>query len=206
MRPFQQLAGAILLLAATYFGIYRIAEAKNETAVGGGVFALDDSHRAEAAAFDGLRGRLSSIGEGELAERLQKVREGGALWVAPSLGPANWALYVKSLRLVRRIYVRQIALVDPVRHLLASGPLDAPPAYQQAFGWLSLAGALRHELAHYEGQESEAAAYGREIAWYQGLRASPWFEGLGEADRRMWDWALDSAIRTAEAARARAGA
>src|SRR4051794_6374947 len=161
MRLGQQLFGALLLAGATYFGIYRIAEAKNETAVGGGVFVLDERHRAEAAAFDGVRSRLSSIGERELAERLQKVREDGALWVAPALGPANWALYVKSLGLVRRIYVRQVALVDPVRHLLEAGPLDPPAVYPRALGWLRLAPPVPHELAHYDGLEDEAGASGR---------------------------------------------
>ena len=206
MRLGQQIAGAVLLCAATGVGIYRIAEAKNETAVGGSVFRLETRRAAETAAFLNLRSFLSQIGEAPLGDRLEGMREQGAIWVAPSLDARHWAVCVRSLGLVRRVYIRRVALVDPVAHLAAAAAVDAPRPYLQAFAELSLAGALRHELAHYDGADDEGTAYGIEIGWYEGLRSSAWFAGLSEAERRMWDWAIDGALRSAESARTRAGA
>ena len=79
---------------------------------------------------------------------------------------------------MRRIYVRRLALLDPRAHLYPAPPPDIPDANQRAFAFISLAGALRHELAHYDGMIEEADAYAAEIAWYEGLRASPWFASL----------------------------
>ncbi len=46
----------------------------------------------------------------------------------------------------------------------------------------------------------EADAYAAEIAWYEGLRASPWFASLDGESRRVFDWALESAVLTARRA------
>ena len=46
----------------------------------------------------------------------------------------------------------------------------------------------------------EADAYAAEIAWYEGLRASPWFASLEGETRRVFDWALESAVLTARSA------
>jgi hypothetical protein len=102
MRLRDQLIGAGLLIGATGFGLYRIAEAKNETTVGGAVFRLDDARVPE-------------------------------LWVAPKLGPDRWAVFVESLRLVRRIYVRREALLDPVAHLYRVPRADIPK--REAWEW-----------------------------------------------------------------------
>lgn len=200
-----QIVGAVLLAGTTYVALLRLAEAKNETAVGGGVFPLDERRREEQEAFERLRVRLAAFGEHAFADRLEQLRTEEKLWVAPSLGPERWAVFVDSLRLVRRIYVRRVALLDPRRHLYPYPRPDVPEAQQQAFAWLGLAGALRHELAHYDGALDEAGAYAQEIAWYEGLRGSTWFAPLAGEERRVWDWALESAVRTARAASERAG-
>jgi hypothetical protein len=110
-------------------------------------------------------------------------------------------VFTDSLRLVRRIYIRRLALVDPREHLYPVTPTDIPLANQRAFAWMSLAGALRHELAHYDGMIKEADAYAAEIAWYKDVRASPWFASLRGEKRQVFDWALESAVLTARSAR-----
>lgn len=195
-----QLLAAVLLAAATYGVLVRIAEAKVETAVGEGAFRLDGKRPNELAAFQRLRASLADIGEKAFADRLEKLRRDGAIWVAPSLGPGRWAVFVEALRLVRRVYVRRLALLDPRAHHYPVIPADIPEANQRTFAWLSLAGALRHELAHYDGMLEESDAYAAEIAWYEGLRASPWFASLQGKARDVFAWALESAVLTARRA------
>ena len=196
-----QLLAAVLLAAATYGVLLRIAETKVETAVGGGAFPLDDKRPDERAAFQRLRTSLAEMGEQALADRLERLRQDGKIWIAPSLGPGRWAVFVESLRLVRRIYVRRLALMDPRAHHYPVAQAGIPDANQRTFAWISLAGALRHELAHYDGMIEEADAYAAEIAWYEGLRASPWFASLEGKTRAVFEWALDSAVLTARSAR-----
>ena len=192
-----QLLVAVLLATVTYGSLLRIAEAKNEAAVGGGVFRLDGRRPNELVAFERLMASLVEIGEQPLADRLERLRQDGAIWIAPSLGPDRWAVFVETLRLVRRIYFRRLALLDPRAHLYPVAPVGIPDANQRIFAWISLAGALRHELAHYDGMIEEADAYAAEIAWYEGLRASPWFASLDGESRRVFDWALKAAVLTA---------
>jgi hypothetical protein len=199
-----QIVAAVVLAAATYGVLLRIAEAKVDSAVGEGGFPLDEKRPDELAAFRVLGRSLADIGDRDLAERLERLREDGAIWVAPSLGPDRWAVFAEALGLVRRIYVRRLALLDPRAHHYPVAPAGIPDANQRTFAWLSLAGALRHELAHYDGMIDEGDAYAAEIAWYEGLRASPWFASLEGEGRRVYDWALQSAILTARSARARA--
>ncbi len=195
-----QLLGALVLCVTTYFCLLRVAEAKNEAAAGPGVFAIGDAQREERDAFDRLRRQLEMLGQTPLSERLEKLRAQGHVWAAPSLGPERWAVFVESLRLVRRIYIRRRALVDPRGHLYEQGPTDVSPAYQEAFAWLSLGGALRHELAHYDGLTDEAAAYDQELDWYGELRGSPFLASLQGGAREAWSWALDSAVLSAQKA------
>lgn len=195
-----QAVAAVVLAAATYGVLLRIAESKVEMSVGGGAFLPDDTRHAELAAFRRLGTSLAEIGQQTLADRLERLRQDGAIWIAPSLGPDRWAVFAESLRLVRRIYIRRLALLDPRAHLYPITPPGIPDANQSAFALLSLAGALRHELAHYDGMIEEADAYATEIAWYEGLRASPWFALLPGEQRRVFDWALESAVLTARRA------
>lgn len=199
-----QIVAAAVLAAATYGVLLRIAEAKVEAAVGEGGFPLDEKRPDELAAFQLLRRDLAAIGDRGLADRLERLRKDGAIRVAPSLGPDRWAVFAEALGLVRRIYVRRLALLDPRAHHYPVAPAGIPDVNQRTFAWLSLAGALRHELAHYDGMIDEADAYAAEIAWYEGLRASPWFASLDGETRRVFDWALQSAILTARTAREKA--
>jgi hypothetical protein len=201
VRLRDQLIGAVLLIAVTWFGLYRIAEAKNETTVGGGVYRLDESGPREMAAFELVRAEITQMGDPALAERLESLRQDGEIWVAPKLGPDRWAAFVDSLRLVRRIYVRREALLDPVSHLYRVPRPDIPPRHQQAHAWVNLAGALRHELAHRDGAAEEAPAYAAEIAWYEQLRRSPFLASLQGEERAAWEWGIDSAILSAQKAR-----
>jgi hypothetical protein len=195
-----QIIAVVVLAAATYGVLLRIAEAKVEASVGGGGFPLDEARRDELAAFQSLRANLAGIGEQAFADRLERLRKDGAIWVAPSEGPERWALFAESLGLVRRIYVRRLALLDPRAHLFPTAPAHIPDANQRAFAWISLAGALRHELAHYDGMIREPDAYAAEIAWYERLRASPWFASREGRERGIFEWALESAVLTARKA------
>jgi hypothetical protein len=205
VRTRDQAIAAVLLLGATALGLRRIAEAKNETAVGGSVFVLDRRHPDELAAFQQLRTEIGRLGDTPLSDRLGALLEDGQIWVAPSLGPDRWAVFVDSLSMVRRIYVRRLALLDPRAHLFPNPPPDIPPAHQKAFATLSLAGALRHELAHRDGLRDEAPAYARELEWYEGRRRSPFLDSLPAEERRAWEWAFESARLSARRAAESAG-
>ena len=204
MRLRDQALVAVLLAGTTWAGVHRIAEAKSEAAAGGEVFRLAETRGREMDAFAAVRRDLTAIGQSTLADRLEALRAGGGLWVAPRLDPGRWAVYVESLRIVRRVYLRQEALLDPVRHLFRGVVSDAPPGHRSAFARLSLGGALAHELAHHDGLIDEAAAYDRELRFYEEVRASPFFAALAGEARAAHEWALESAILSARAARRRA--
>jgi hypothetical protein len=202
MRPRDQIIVAVVLRAASWFSLLRIAESKNEAAVGSATYSLAAGHPQEREAFDAVRARLERTGQRPFAVRLDELRTTNRIWVAPALGPGRWAVFVESLGLVRRIYIRRLALVDPRGHLAEQGPSQGSPGQQEVFAWLSLCGALRHELAHYDGVLDEAAAYAQEQAWYEALRTSPFVKGLEGHEAETWQWALESAVLSArEAAR-----
>jgi hypothetical protein len=200
LKTLLQLALAATIVAATFFAIQRVAEEKANALAGGGTFALDPSRPEEWRAFSLLVGQLREWGEGGLADALVRLQEDGDLRVAPGLAPGRSAVYVSALGLVARVFVRQEELVP---RGLPFPDLDAPEEAQTLFGTIRLAGTLYHELQHYEGLESEPATYEREIDWYLGLREAM-IDGL-EGDKRRWfEWAVDSAIETAVAAREKA--
>lgn len=206
MRTRDQLIGAVALAIATYFGVLRIAEAKCDAAVGSRGLILDESHPEDLAAFRRFEAQLVSMGQTALAERLETLRRSRELWVAPGLGPDRWAAYVESLGLVRRIYIRRVALLSPPSHLYPRGAPLVPPAHQNAFGWLSLGGAMRHELAHRDGSIEEAEAYRVELDWYEEVGRSAFMTELEGDERAAWDWALASALASARKAARLAGA
>jgi hypothetical protein len=201
LSPRNQIIAAVLLAIATYGVLVRIAEAKVDRAVGSDSFRLDGRRPPELEAFERERASLAEMGQQVLADRLEGLRAEGVLWVAPGLGPDHWAVFAEALGLARRIYIRRIALLDPAKHLYPVASNAIPDDNQRAFARLSLSGALRHELAHYDGMIEEADAYAAEIAWYESLRASPWFASLAPHSRRVHDWALTSAVKTARRAR-----
>jgi hypothetical protein len=182
----------------------RIAEAKSENAVGGEVAPLDGRRSADLEAFQELRARIVRLGDAALAERLERLRADGEIWVAPRLGPERWAVFVDALSLVKRIYLRREALLDPVAHLYRTPRPDIPRPYREAHAWIGLAGALRHELAHRDGVHDEGQAYDAELAWYDTLRQAPLLERAGAEERRAWEWGLESAVLSARKARAAA--
>ena len=192
-------------MVATYCGILRIAEAKCDAAVGSLGTPIDPSQPEDLAAFQRLRGQLTTLGQAGFADRLEELRRRREVWAAPGLGPDRWAAYVESLGLVRRIYIRRVALINPRRHLYPIDPVGVPPGHQVAFAWLSLGGAMRHELAHKDGALEEAEAYRIELAWYEEVRRSTFLASLEGDERSRWDWALESAVASARKAAASAG-
>ena len=188
-----------MLCVTTYFCLLRVAEAKNEAAAGPGVFAIAEGQHEEREAFDRLRRQLGMLGQSGLSDRLEQLRAQGQsgprrLWALDagrcSWSPCAWCGASTS----------GVALVDPRGHLYEKGAADVSPAYQEAFAWLSLGGALRHELAHYDGLMDEAAAYDQELAWYEELRGSAFLASLQGGAREAWPWALDSAVLSAQKA------
>lgn len=206
MRARDQLLGAVVLAITTYFGVLRIAEAKSDAAVGSRGLMLDENQPADLAAFRRFQAQLVVMGQEVLADRLEELRRGRELWVAPGLGPDRWAAYVESLGLVRRIYIRRVALLNPPAHLYPRGAPLVPLGHQTAFGWLSLGGAMRHELAHRDGLIEEADAYRVELAWYEEVSQSPFIAALEGEERAAWEWALESALSSARRAARLAGA
>ena len=206
MRPRDQLIGAVVLAIATYFGVLRIAEAKCDAAVGSRGLILDERHSEDLAAFRRFTAQLVVMGQEALADRLEELRLGRELWVAPGLGPDRWAAYVESLGLVKWIYIRRLALLNPAAHLYPRGAPLVPLGHQNAFGWLSLGGAMRHELAHRDGLIEESDAYRVEFAWYQEVSQSPFIAALEGEERAAWEWALESALSSAHKAARLAGA
>jgi hypothetical protein len=199
----QQLLLGMLLVVSTAVGIRNIAAARNEGAVGGRVHRLDPEREAEGAAFRRLLSDFEGLGHPEQAEQLRALEGQGVLWVAPSLDPGRWALYVDTFRLVRRIYIREQALLSPEAHLFPDGDASLTPENRRAFARVSLAGALYHELQHWAGIEDEAQAYDLEIAWLENLRGSPLATGADAGGRAM-DWGIQSAVLSARKARAQA--
>lgn len=196
----QQLLLGALLSVSTAVGIRNIAAARNESVVGGRVHRLDPEREADGTAFRRLLSDVEALGHPELASRLRGLEARGALWAAPSMDASHWALYVDTFRLVRRVYVREVALLSPERHLFPDGETSLSPARRRSFAQVSLAGALYHELQHWDGVEDEAAAYDLEIAWLEGLRPSQLAAGSDE-ERRALEWGIESAVLSARKAR-----
>jgi hypothetical protein len=200
MKTLLKLAVGVAIVASTYFAILEIAQHKADVLAGRGTFVLDERHATEAAAFAQLLTRLQGWGEADVAASLAALQASGQIHVAPRLGAGRSAVYVKTLGLVSRIYLRGDNLV--VR-ALPFPELDVPERAQRTYAAIRLAGTLVHELQHHEGVEDEAAAYDHEISWYQqlGERNSG---SLAEEERRLFDWAVASALASAEAARQKA--
>jgi len=165
------------------------------------VAPIEAPRREELEAFEDLRSRIAGMGDTALADRLERLREAREIWVAPRLGPERWAVFVEALSLVKRIYLRREALLDPVAHLYRTPRPDIPRAYQEAHARLGLAGALRHELAHRDGMRDEAAAYDAELAWYETVRQAAPLTRMRDEERRAWEWGLDAAVLSARKAR-----
>jgi hypothetical protein len=158
VRILGKLAVVVAVLASTYYAILRVAGHKADALAGGGTFRLDRSHPEDEEAFAALLGQLRSWGQADLADSLRSLQEEGRLFVAPRLAGERSAIYVDSLGLARRIYVRPDELVA---RKLPFPDLDAPEDAQRTFTRIRLAGTLFHELQHYGGLEDEAATYDR---------------------------------------------
>jgi hypothetical protein len=197
MKALLNLALAAAVVASTWYAILRIAEHKADALAGGGAFLLDAPHSVEMGAFEGLLGQLRGWGEEPLASSLAGLQRSGHLWVAPRLAGGRSAIYVDALNLVSRIYVRRDELV--VRSL-PFPELDLPDQARRTFATIRLAGTLYHELQHYDGIEDENAAYEREMSWYRELGERN-ADRLSGEERRLFDWAVASALDSAAAAR-----
>jgi hypothetical protein len=200
VRVALKLAVAAALLASTWLAIRTIAEQKADGFAGGGTFRLDPAHADDWRHYDALLDELRGWDEGALAARLSELQRDGHLFVAPRLAGNRSAIFVDALGLVRRIYVREDEL--RTRHL-PFPDLDVPEAAQRLFTRIRLAGTLFHELQHYDGLEDEGATYDREIGWYEGLRDRR-LDLLEGDDRHWFEWAVASALESAEAAREKA--
>jgi hypothetical protein len=200
VRAALKLAAAAAILASTYYAIRAVAEVKSERLAGGGVFVLDRHHAAEMRTFDALLETLRGWDEDGLARALAALQEARRIWVAPNLAGDRSAIYVRSLGLVSRVYIRRSQLLG---RTLPFPDLDVPEAAQRTYSTIVLAGTLYHELQHYDGLEDEVATYGREVEWYErlGERVA---ERLRGERRRWFEWAVASAVESALAARERA--
>jgi hypothetical protein len=200
LRTLLKIGLAAAIVTSTYFAIVRVGEEKANALAGGGTFALDARSPDELGAFASLLEQLRRWDEADLAASLEQLQERGELWVAPRLSGQRSAISVHSLRVVSRVFVRREELVSPA---LPFPDLDVPEPAQRTYTTIRLAGTLLHELQHHEGQEDEDATYDVEIAWYEHLR-DMMIERLEGEEGRWFEWAVDSAIQSAAAARERA--
>jgi hypothetical protein len=200
VRALLRIGLGVVIVASTYFAIVRVAEEKVAALAGGGAYALNRQSPAEWDAFEALLDQLRVWEEPGLAAALGRLQERGALWVAPRLTGQRSAISVQSLGLVSRVFVRRDELLNPG---LPFPDLEVPEPAQRTFTTIRLAGTLLHELQHHEGLEDEGETYDREIAWYRHLREGM-LERLEGEDRHWFEWAVDSAIQSAEAAREKA--
>lgn len=200
MKTLLKIGLAAVIVASTYYAIVRVAEEKANALAGGGTFRLDRRSPEELHALGLLLEQLRLWEEPGLAASLEELQEGGHLWVAPRLAGERSAIFVSALGLVSRVFVRRNELLSPE---LPFPELDIPEPAQRIFATIRLAGTLYHELQHFEGLEDEAETYDRETAWYERLRAGP-LERLEGEERRWFEWAVNSAIQSASAAREKA--
>lgn len=200
MKALQQFGLALAIVAVTYYAIVRVAEEKAGALAGGDTAPLADQTRAERDAFEALLTQLRIWDQAALALALSQLRDDGNLWVAPHLSGDRSAIFVSSLGLVSRVYVRREELVAPELPFPGAG---IPEPARRTFATIRLAGTLYHELQHHEGLEDEGATYDREIGWYRGLGATT-LEGLQGEEKRQFEWAIDSAVQSADAARVKA--
>jgi hypothetical protein len=200
LKHFLKLAVAVAIVVSTYYAILGIAEYKADALAGGGAFVLDGRHAAQSEELDALCRQLRAWGEHDLAASLARLRDSGHLRVAPRLARGRSAIYVNSLGLVSRIYLREDELMAPS---LPFPHLAVPEEARLAFTRICLAGTLYHELQHYQGVEDERVAYEREMVWYGelGERAAA---ALSGDERRSFEWAVASALQSAAAARRKA--
>jgi hypothetical protein len=195
-----KLALVVVIIFSTYFAIVRVAEEKANALAGGGAFRLDRQSPEEQHAFASLLDQLRSWEEPDLAASLEQLQVSGNLWVAPRLTGQRSAIFVSALGLVSQVFVRRDELVSPK---LPFPDVDIPDPAQRTFITIRLAGTLYHELQHFEGLEDEKQTYDREIAWYERLRDGT-LDRLEGEERRWFEWAVNSAIQSAGAARERA--
>jgi hypothetical protein len=200
VRALLKLAVAAAIVVSAWYAIEGIAEHKSDTLAGGSTFPLDETRAEEMDSFGALLERLGRWEERDLATSLGRLRRQGRLWIAPDLSGDRAAIFVDTLGLVRRIYVRRDSLVP---RGLPFPDLDVPEEAQRTYQMVRLAGTLYHELQHFEGLEDEDATYDREVAWYRALKERRLPRLQGEA-RRQLEWALASALMSAEAAREKA--
>lgn len=186
---------------STYYAIVRVAEYKADQLAGGGGYLLDHGHPEEMRAFGSLLDRLERWGQPELVRSLVEIQRAGLLWVAPGLAGGRSAIYVNALNLVRRVYVRREELLS---RRLPFPDLELPDTARRTFAAVNLAGTLLHELQHHEGLQDEGATYDRELEWYRGLRETAFYQGLAGEEKRWFDWAVDSALKSGLAARRQA--
>lgn len=192
-----KLGVAAVIVVAAYLAIVRVAEEKANALAGGQTFALGPQSRGEWAAFSALLKQLREWGEAELADALQGLRDRGDLWVAPHLEGGRSAVYVNASGLVSRVFIQRNELVP---RGIPFPDLDVPEPAQHTFATIRLAGTLLHELQHYEGLDDEAETYEREIDWYYDL-SERMLDRLEGEERHWFEWAVESAIETAFAAK-----
>ena len=178
----------VVLAAATYGVLLRIAEAKVEASVGGGeLSARRDTRPSELAAFQRLRASLAGSASRPLRDRLERAAAGRsdpgrARRSGPTAGPSlpsrcGWCAGSTSAAGAAG------PAGPPLSPPLPPGiPRRQPDARSPA---ISLAGALRHELAHHDGMiRARPTRYAAEIAVVRGRCARrPWFASLAGQER-----------------------
>ena len=151
MRLRDQLIGSVVLIVATWFGLLRIAEAKNETTVGGGVFRLEETRPEDREAFRVVLAQINRMGDRPWPSGWAPAAGRRDLGRAQD-GAGRWAVFVESLKLVPTDLRETRGAARPLAHLYGVPRSDIPLSYQRGrTPGSALAGALRRKLAHRDG-------------------------------------------------------
>lgn len=102
---------------------------------------------------------------------------------------------------MRRIYLNKNALLSPVSFLDKIRFVDIDMDHMNAFGYLTLVGTLLHEYIHYSKTLDEKYTYNVEIAFYKKIPQSFFYDNLLESEKVYYDWAIESATRSAQKAK-----
>ncbi len=199
MQKFIRFFLAILIVILTGTVIWMIAAIKNNNAVGGGAYRLQ-FYMPEYTPAKKMAGDIARMGRPHESEKIMRLILEGKIWIAPNLKDRQ-GVYVATLGLVQRIYLDKEALESPAAFLDRLRFLDMPVEYKNAFGYITLAGTLFHEFMHYSGHLDEAYAYDQEIRFYENMQKSTFYIELSNREKKYYDWALESALKSVQKAR-----
>ncbi len=199
MKKIIRLFIALIVLIATICIVYAIAVTKNQNMAGGDVYKLVYGIQ-EYEKIDTLLKKMSKMGAEEYSSKITDLLKEGKVWIALNLHDKQ-GVYINSLNIIKRIYIDKNALMNSVAFFEKLRSIDIAIEYLEAFAELTLVGTILHEYIHYSGIPDENYVYQREIDFYQKLKDSEFYNNLNYEQKEYYNWAIESAIKSAIKAR-----